>query len=226
VNRSTDATVAVVVPVGIATADVGVVRAGRVALAVQAVVVVQVALAALVVAVAVVRAVLVALAVPAEAEVRREHMVQSSPGTVRPETKAVRRRVAGLVGPCRVPRTNASTPTTRIRRAALVLRAIPASTSAVLGLRREIVHRAARDPKVPLAARRKAMAGATTVVVPTVGLVPRMPPVVLVVVAVRAMVAVDPVRARAGRKADLSPRATIAIGAVAAAADGTSPPFP
>jgi hypothetical protein len=223
VTHSTDATGVAVVPVGIATAGVGVVQAGHVVPVAQAVAVVQVDLAAQVVAVAVV---LVALAVPAEAGARREHMVQSSPGIVRPETKAVRRRVAGRAGPCRVPKMSASMPTMRIRRAARVRLAIPASTSAVLGLRREIGLRAARDPKVLLAARRKARAGATTVVVPTVVLVPRMPPVVLVVAAVRAMAAVDLVRARAGRKADLRLRATIAIGAVAVAVDGTSPPFP
>ena len=227
-NRSTGV---VVVPVGIATAAVGAVQVGLVAPVVRAVAVVR---AGRVVAVVlVVRAVLV---VPAEAEDRRVLMVRSSPGTVRPGTKAVKRREAVLAGPCRVPQTSASMPTMRMPRAALVLRAIRASTSAALGLRRETVHRAARVPKVLAAVRHKAMADAT-IVAPTVVRVPRMPPVVpvgvvvvvvvVVVVAGRPTAAVDLVRAdRAGRKVtDRSRRATIATGVVVVAVVGTSPPL-
>jgi hypothetical protein len=122
-------------------------------------------------------------------------------------------------------------PTMRMPRAALVLRAIRASTSAALGLRRETVHRAARVPKVLAAVRHKAMADAT-IVAPTVARVPRMPPVVPVVVVVvvaagRPTAAVDLVRAdRAGRKAtDRNRRATIATGVVVVAVAGTSPPL-
>src|SRR5664279_4906627 len=214
----------VVVPAGIGTADVGVVvRAVVVVLAVRAV---AVALAARAVA-----GVLVVRAARAEAEARRVPMVQSLPGTVRPGTKAVRRRVADLVGRCRVPQTSAPMPRMPMPRATLALLAIRASTSAVLGRHREIVPRAAQGPKVLLVGRHKATADATTAV-PTVVRVPRTPPVVLVA-AVRATAAVDldldldlvRVRARAGRKAaDRSRRAAIAIGAVLVEVAGTSLP--
>ena len=229
-NRSTDATGVVVVPVGIATADVGVAQAGRevpAGLGVQAVAVVPAGLAAAVVlAVRAAAVVLVALAVRAEAEVRRAPMVRSSPGIVRPGTKAVKRRVAELAGHCRVRQTNASMPTMPIPREALVLRAIRVSTNAVLGLRRVIVHRAAQGPKALVPARHKATAGAT-IVAPTGVRVPRTPPVVPVVVAVRQTGAVDLVRDRAVQKAtDHSRRAMIATGVVAVAVAGTSLPFP
>ena len=224
----------VVVPAGIATADVGVVaRAAVVVLVVRAVVAVVLAdlaeaEALVVLALAVVLADLV---VRAEAEARRVPMVQSSPGTVRPGMKAVRRRVADQAGHCRVHQTSASTPRMPMPRATLVLLAIRASTSAAVpGLRKEIVPRAAQGPTVLLVARHKAMADATTAV-PTVVRVPRTPPVVRVAAAVRATDAVDldpdlvRARARAGRKAaDRSRRATIAIGVALVEVAGTSLP--
>jgi hypothetical protein len=121
-------------------------------------------------------------------------------------------------------------PTIRMPRATLVRLAIRASTSAVLGLRREIVPRAAQGPTVLLVARHKAMADATTAV-PTVVRVPRTPPVVPVAAVVRATVDVDLdlVQAdRVGRKAaDRSRRAMIAIGVALVEVAGTSlPSFP
>ena len=212
------------VPVGIATADVDVVPVARVGPAVRVVDVGPAVQAA----VAVVRVGPAVQAVLAEAEVQRVPMVQSSPGIARPGTKAVRHRVAELAGRCRVPKTNASMPTMPIPREALVRRAIRASTSAVLALRRAIVHRAAHVPKVPVAARPKAMADEIIVApVPTVVRVRRTPPVVPVVAAVRATAAVALVRARADRKAKgRKRRAAIATGVVVVAVAGMSPSLP
>jgi len=156
VNRRTGV---VVVPVGIATADVGVgVRAAVVVRAVAVAVVLAALAAARVEAEALVvlalAVVLADLVVRAEAEARRVPMVQSSPGTVRPGTKVVRRRVADQAGHCRGPQTSASTPRMPMPRATLVLLAIRASTSAAVpGLRKEIVPRAAQGPTVLLVAR-------------------------------------------------------------------------